>query len=266
MVAYFLITNFLITTKKSLTSSFKMNKIKTSYAFLVLFLVSMFFSHAVFSQFSIGTSYGIQIPGRQDLKFRYYENNVLLQELKTTYVYTTITPMFNLNATYWFKKYGIRFDYFAWEHISTAKRFETPGTPPFNGIEQGRDALFFSVLRKMPFPFISKEKQRNPNFFSSVGIGIGETLTEVKKGRTQWRAAFQLSYNLTVPIIKNVNGTLEFKYLLTRDIDTLFVNDGWFIDTSGRWTLFRFGPHWDTKYHVIQFGLQWDVFKKKTKK
>jgi hypothetical protein len=237
-----------------------MKKIKFPIACLVLLLISLFFSQPVFSQFSIGTSYGIQIPGRQDLKFRYYENNILTQEIKTTYVYTSITPIFNLNATYWFDKYGIRFDYFGWEHISTAKEFETPDTPPFNGLEQGRDALIFSVLRKMRFPFISKEKQLSSNTFSSVGIGIGETLTEVKKGRTQWRAAFQLSYNLSVPIIKNVNGTLEFKYLLTRDIDTLPVNDGWFIDTSGRWSLFRFGPHWDTKYHVIQFGLQWEIF------
>jgi hypothetical protein len=33
------------------------------------------------------------------------------------------------------------------------------------------------------------------------------------------------------------------------------------VDTSGHWTLFRLGPHLDTKYHAIQIGIQWDIAK-----
>jgi len=223
-------------------------------------LILIFFSIATDAQFSVGVSYGIQIPGRQDLKFRRYENNVLQENIKTTFVKTNISPVFNIDATYWTKKYGFRLSYFEWEHISTAKEFLTDELPPFFRIEQSRESIYFTILRKTRFPFMSKEKQYLSKKYSFIGIGIGETLTEVERGRTQWRAAFLVSYSLSVPLLKKVRAVAEFKFLLTRDIDTLPNKDGWLVDTSGRWHFFRFGPHWDTKYHAIQIGLQWDIF------
>ena len=78
---------------------------------------------------------------------------------------------------------------------------------------------------------------------------------------TQWRAAFQVFYGISVPITAKLKVHASFKYLLTRDDDNLAPKDnGWKVDTSGRWHLFRFGPHWDTKYHVLQIGLQWQLF------
>lgn len=230
------------------------------FTFILILLGLFFFNESANAQFSIGASYGIQIPGRQDLKFRRYENGVLQENIKTTEVHSSVSPILNINVTYWLKKYGFRLDYLGWEHISTANEFLTTGLPPFYRIEQGREAFFFSLLRKSRFPFSGKEDKQVSNKYSFFGIGIGETLTEVERGRTQWRAAFKLSYSLSVPIAKKLNALFEFKYLLTRDIDTLPNKDGWFVDTSGRWFPLRFGPHWDTRYYVFQFGLQWNLF------
>ncbi|HHC78436.1 MAG TPA: hypothetical protein ENK46_01035 [Flavobacteriia bacterium] len=224
------------------------------------FLIFLFVFQSVSAQFSVGVSYGIQIPGRQDLKFRRYENTVLQENIKTTYVQTNITPVLTVDATYWINKYGIRLSYFEWEHISTAKEFLTDERPPFFRIEQSREAFYVSILRKSSFPFLPEEQRQTTKKYTYFGIGIGETLTEVERGRTQWRAAFLLSYSLSIPIVKKIRAIAAFKFLLTRDIDTLPNKDGWFVDTSGRWHPFRFGPHWDTKYHVFQVGLQWEPF------
>ncbi|VAV86063.1 hypothetical protein MNBD_BACTEROID02-202 [hydrothermal vent metagenome] len=230
------------------------------FIFISILLSLFFFNESIYAQFSIGTSYGIQIPGRQDLKFRRYQDGVLQENIKTTEVHSTPSPILNINATYWMKKYGLRLDYYSWEHRSAANEFETNELPPFYRIVQGRDAIFFSILRKSRFPFLSKEDSNKSKKYSFFGIGIGETLTEVEQGRTQWRAAFKLSYSLSVPVTKKLNALFEFKYLLTRDIDTLPNKNGWFVDTSGRWFPFRFGPHWDTRYYVFQLGLQWNLF------
>ncbi|MBD99205.1 MAG: hypothetical protein CMO34_05115 [Verrucomicrobia bacterium] len=211
---------------------------------------------STYGQFSIVAGYGIQVPGRQDLKFRRYQDGVLKDNIRTTEVHSYATPIFNLSASYWLKRYGIRLDFYNWEHISVANELETKEVPPFYKIVQGRDAFFLSILRKSSFPFASKESQEESDKYSYFGIGFGETLTEVEQGETQWRAAFKFSYGLSVPIVKKINAIIAFKYLLTRDIDTLPNQNGWFVDTSGTRFPFRFGPHWDTRYYVLQTGLQ----------
>ncbi len=236
-----------------------MNKLNP-YIFIAILFGILLFNESTHAQFSIGASYGIQIPGKQDLKFIRYENGAIEEIMRTSEVHSSASPILNLTATYWFKKYGFRFDYMEWEHISEASDFETNELPPFFRIEQSRDAFFFSALRKFRFPFTPKGEPLNSNKYSYIGIGIGNTLTMVDRGRNQWRAAFNLSYGLSYPIVKNLNASFEFKYMLTRDIDTLPNKNGWFVDTSGRWFPFRFGPHFDTRYYVFQFGLQWNIF------
>jgi hypothetical protein len=233
---------------------------KRVFESILLILIFTFFVESTYAQFSIGASYGIQIPGRQDLKFRRYEDGILQENIKTTEVHSIPSPILNINATYWRKKYGFSLDFFGWEHISEANEFETDELPPFYRIEQGREAFFFSVLRKTRFPFMSKETQQATKSYSFFGIGIGETITEIEQGRTQWRAAFKLSYSLSVPVAKKIRAQFQFNYLLTRDIDTLPNRDGWYVDTSGRWFPIRFGPHWDTRFYAFQLGLQWDLF------
>ena len=238
-----------------------MNKLKiTKFESVLLVLIVIFSIKFTNAQFSFGASYGIQVPGRQDLKFRYYENGVLLENIKTTEVHSPPSQIFNLNLTYWKKKYGFRLDFFAWEQVSEANEFETEQLPPFFRVEQGRDAFYFSILRKVRFPFMSEETQQKSKSFSFFGVGIGQAITEVEQGRTQWRGAFKLSYSLSTYLTDKLSAQFEFNYLLTRDIDNLPNREGWYVDTSGRWFPLRFGPHWDTRFYAFQLGLKWDLF------
>ncbi|MDX1766417.1 hypothetical protein [Arenibacter sp. NBRC 103722] len=228
-----------------------------SFIFSLIFLL---LSNPAMAQFNAGASYGIQIPGRQDLKFRYYENGRLKKNLRTKYVKTAIRNILNINALYWRNKFGLRFDYYKWEHLSVAKVFTTGELPPFFKIEQSREAILLSPMIRFGWPF-NKSSDILGRHFSFAGMGLGEALTEIEPGRTQWRAAFQVFYGISVPITAKLKVHASFKYLLTRDDDNLAPKDnGWKVDTSGRWHLFRFGPHWDTKYHVLQIGLQWQLF------
>jgi len=227
------------------------------YIFPIIFI---FLSCVSVAQFSVGASYGIQIPGRQDLKFKYFEYGRLTKDLRTKYVKTPITNILNVNALYWRNKFGLRFDYYKWEQLSMAKEFTTGELPPFFKVEQSREALFLSPMIRFGWPFIKSANSFDKRF-SFAGIGLGEALTECEQGRTQWRAAFQVFYGISVPITAKLKVHAEFKYLLTRDDDNLPPKENsWKVDTSGRWHLFRFGPHWDTKYHVLQIGLQWQPF------
>lgn len=237
-----------------------MDKLKKTFESIIYVLIFTLFVDSTYAQFSIGGSYGIQIPGRQDLKFRRYEDGALQENIKTKEVHSTPSSIFNLNATYWRKKYGIRLDFFGWEHISEANEFETDELPPFLRIVQGREAIYFSILRKTRFPFMSEAVQQKSKSFSYFGLGIGQAITEIEQGRTQWRGAFKLSYGLSTYITKKLSTQFEFNYLLTRDIDNLPNREGWFVDTSGRWFPLRFGPHWDTRFYAFQLGLQWDLF------
>ncbi len=232
---------------------------KQKYLFFPLIILLCLLPDLTYSQLYVGSSYGLQIPGRQDLKFRLYNNGELIENIRTTEVHSRVTPILNFNISYWFKKYGVRFDYYGWEHISEANEFLTNELPPFYRIEQGRDGIFFNILRKSRFPFSGK-KEIDASKHAFFGIGIGRTFTEVEKGRNQWRWAFKVSYGISYQITKRINAVFEFNYLLTMDIDTLPNKNGWFVDTSGRWFPLRFGPHWDTRYYAFQFGLQYRVF------
>lgn len=96
-----------------------------------------------------------------------------------------------------------------------------------------------------------------------MGLGYGGVLTEIDKGlQKNIRSAIQLNYGISVPISKKFSAMAEFKYLLTRDADNTSGSEGaTVVDTSGHWTLFRLGPHIDTKYHAILFGIKWNISK-----
>jgi len=74
-------------------------------------------------------------------------------------------------------------------------------------------------------------------------------------------SAIQASYGVSFILTKKIKGTFEFKYVLTHDSDNhVGIPDKTLVDTSGHWTLFRFGPHLDTKYHMFIVGLQYALF------
>jgi len=227
-----------------------------------LFLLFIYlFSNYAYSQFSIEINSGVQIPGKQDLKFKYIKDGELIIELKTTEVNSTPSPFYSMNVGYWFKIYNLNIEFSEFSHTSTAKHFITNERPPFVTIEQYRKIYLFNVLRKFRFPF--KKNTYNQHYYSIIGIGIGQAYSSIQYSKKEWRGAFQIQTALSFPISKNLKGNFKLKYLLTMDVDIEYdkIGDGWHIDTSGHWHLFRFGPHWDTKYHVIQFGIQYNFHK-----
>ena len=233
--------------------------LKLCYFFLFIFYHSTSISQELRNEISIGVSYGIQIPGRQDLKFRYYQNGNLIKNIRTTQVRIDPTAVRNINITLWKKGYGLKLDYYSWEHMSFAEEFLTDERPPFYSVEQNRDAILINIIKHFSFPFANNRNTNSISKYTILGIGIGEALTEVEQGRTQWRGAFQVFGGLSIPITKKIALLTEFKLMLTKDADTLSNKDGWFVDTSGTPHLFRFGAHWDTKYHMLQIGLQWKI-------
>jgi hypothetical protein len=240
------------------------NKKVLTTTFLVLCFSILTFQSA-FSQFFIGGSYGIQIPGRQDLKFKQYDvNGNLTQYLKTTYVFSNISSIRNLHLTYWQKKLGFRLEYLNWEHTSTAKTYLINQVPEFNTTEESRGGVFLMGLMRTQFPF---KKTKDNSFinksYSYFGFGYGVLKTEINHGKqADVKSGLQATYGITIPITKRLRGLVEAKYILTHDADNVRAPVGTtVIDTSGHWTLFRFGPHLDTKYHTIQIGIQWDIAK-----
>jgi len=232
---------------------------------LFVVFLCIFSIQTAYCQFSIGGSYGVQIPGRQDLKFKQYgTNGNLTQYIKTTYVYSTITTMGNLHITYWQDKFGLRLEYLKWEHTSIAKTYLIDEIPEFNFMEQSRGGVYIVGLMRVRFPFKRTEDNSFVNkSYSYFGFGYGVVKTEINHGlQADVQFGIQVTYGITIPISKRLRGLVEAKYILTHDADNHGAPVGTtVIDTSGHWTLFRFGPHMDTKYHVIQLGIQWDVFK-----
>jgi len=234
----------------------------TTFSVFCLFLIPL---QSAFSQFSIGGSYGVQIPGRQDLKFKQYDTNGnLSQYLKTTYVFSNISTVKNAHLTYWQHKFGLRLEYLKWEHTSTAKTYLINQIPEFNTTEQSRGGVFIMGLMRTRFPF---KKTKDNSFinksYSYFGFGYGVVKTEINHGKqADIKSGLQATCGITIPITKRLRGLVEAKYILTHDADNTNAPVGTtVIDTSGHWTLFRFGPHLDTKYHTIQIGIQWDISK-----
>jgi len=241
---------------------FKKDNIKPLIIVVFLSISSVQFSY---SQFSIGGSIGPQIPGRQDLKFKQYNSQgVLNQYIKTTYVQSNVSNVSNLHLTYWKNEFGLRLEYLRWEHNSIAKEFLTGEIPLFNSTEQSRKAIYINLMKRFSLPFTSPDTNLQfNNGYSYIGVGYGAVLTEINRGlQRNIRSGIQVSYGVNFPISKRLRTFAEFKYILTRDADNISAPVGkTVVDTSGHWTLFRLGPHIDTKYHVIQIGFQWDLFK-----
>ena len=234
-----------------------MRTFQKKYTVLMLLLKVNF----VFSQLYFGFSGGVQIPGHQDLKFKNYINGSVFEEIRTSETVSRSGSILNINALYFWEKYGLRLDYYDWSHTTLALEFKIDNSPPFRRIEQERQATLISVMKKLhPFKKLYPKNDSNAQY-SYIGAGVGIAYTEVEQGRTNLDGSFQILGGHSLRLVNRFRITFEFKLILTRDADTRPENsEGWRVDTSGTWHLFRFGPHWDTKYHVFQIGLHYKLF------
>ena len=232
-----------------------MNRKASSFIYFLILICSS----GANAQVQFGIKYGIQKPGKQDLKFKIYdENGLLIQNIKTTNVYSNTTSITSAHVTFWRNKFGLSLDYHEWEHFSTATQYQTKQIPEINQTEQARQSYMFNVLFRNG---IADRLLVFKNIDTHYGIGFGAVNTEIDHGLTNdVRLGFQARYGVRLTLSNSVAILLESKYMLTHDADNLNgPPETLVIDTSGRWTLFRFGPHLDTRYYTLQIGVEWAI-------
>jgi hypothetical protein len=224
-------------------------------ASVVVFVLSI---SAGYGQLSISMGYGLQIPGRQDLKFRYYENGVLMKNLKTSKAISSWSPVSNLSVTYWHHNIGFDVSYLKWENKSRGVRFLTNEIPPFTKMEQSRSLFLLSFLSKTRNPFLKKGAEDNGSY-GYWGVGFGAGITETNPGMFRSvKLAMQLLYGVSFKVTSHVRFFTEAKYLLAHDADNAPPSTftGWKVDTSGHPFPLRPHPHLDTRFYDLQFGLR----------
>jgi len=210
-----------------------------------------------FCQLTLNASYGIQIPGKQDLKFRYYDHGNLIKNLETSDVASSVSPISNLSVTYWRKSIGFDLSYLCWENTSTGIKFKTEERPPFTKIEAARKFLVLSILLRTRFPF-SKGKTVKDGNYGYWGAGIGSEMTdETPVLKEDHRLGFQLICGVKVKVASRISLFSDVRYLLTQDVDSYppATFTGWRVDTSGNPFLLRTGPHYDTRFYAFLFGI-----------
>lgn len=231
---------------------------------LIMFLSS---GQELSAQSFVGIQAGFHIPGAQDLKFKRFDEQLVLREtIHTNRVSSNISSFNGISLTifgnknFWEDK-GLKFEMINWEFDSRAKGFFVKDAPPLNYAEQHRMAIFASMIRKFDPPAFIEHAGISDSYIF-VGMGGGPVLTDIDPGKYEWNLGFQVLGGLGVPLGNRFLGTLEAKYVITHDADNnITVQPGWLVDTSGTSSWLRFGPHLDTRFLTIQVGIQWLVLK-----
>lgn len=235
-----------------------MKKIAEKYiVFVILFLWASHLS----AQITFDSSIGISIPGKQDLKYRYYQNGVLIKNIKTQRASSTASLIDQIGLAYWFERNGIGVDYLEWEHQSSYIKVISQKLPPLKKIEESRKAFIVKALRSYSWPFnkgILKDKCS-----SYIGVGAGFTLTEVTPGlKRDRRLCLLAQMGGTYKISSRLLLFTEAKYILAHDADN-YPPPGttdWLVDTSGHPFPLRPGPHLDTRYYSFSLGMRISFF------
>ncbi|GET33882.1 hypothetical protein PbJCM13498_27450 [Prolixibacter bellariivorans] len=212
-----------------------------------------------FCQLSVSVGYGLQCPGRQDLKFRYYENGVLVKNLKTSKAISSWSPVNNLDLTYWHKKIGFAVSYVYWKNDGKGIKFLSSEIPPFKHMEQARNLFLLDFLHKTGIPFIQKTKDNSESLYGYWGVGVGVGITETTPGlEKSIKPAMQLLYGVNYKLYKRLSLFAEARYLLAHDADNAppLTFTGWKVDTSGHPFPLRPHPHLDTRFYDLQVGLR----------
>ena len=209
------------------------------------------------AQLTIGLSGGFHVPGAQDQKFKHYNSNGALQDIiYSSQVDAKSTTFNSAHATLWRKdkndkELGFKFEVISWNFVSTVDETLSDKEIPFDQITQERLAVFISALKKV--------YTNNESVHYFAGIGGGLVLTDVDPGNYEWKHGLQLTAGLFRQVNPNLEWIIECKYILTYDADNTGQVAGWVVDTSGTPAPFRLGPHLDTRFLTIQFGLQWRI-------
>lgn len=232
---------------------------KTKRVLAITVVIYVLTVSKAFSQFTISMGYGLQCPGRQDLKFRYYENGVLVKNLKTSKAISSWSPVNSLDLTYWHKKSGFAFSYVYWKNDSKGITFLTTEIPPFKHMEQSRNLYLLDYLHKTGIPFLQKANENTEALYAYWGVGVGVGVTETTPGlEKSIKPAMQLLYGVNYKIYNRLSLFAEARYLLAHDADNAPPSTftGWKVDSSGHPFPLRPHPHLDTRFYDLQLGLR----------
>lgn len=213
----------------------------------------------------MGVSFGLNIPGDQDLKFKYFDSQGnLVYNIRTNQIYERPSPIYNVNLSLWgtndiLKYAGLRVDMLAWQY--TTELNYGAGTwlkMPFSrSVNQTRSGVLVSLVGRVPFYHNGNTSPTGRQAFLFGGIGAGPVYTDIQNGREQWWPGYQLLAGYQMPIARNMNLTLEFRYLVTHDADLIGTHQGWHVETSGTPNAPRLDPHNDTRSVGITVGIDW---------
>jgi len=229
---------------------------------LFFVLVLLFCQHCK-SQLYIGTTLGVQVPGMQDLKFKVFDvaaNYRYVKMVRTTKTQSDVSFVKGINISYWFKNYGIKMEYLNWNLFTTALEFEEDYNPPFYKFKEKHKALYLTVSRKFKMPFANNTDLNKS--YSYVEGGYGFAKTTIQHGLETTQPTLQFSYGISFYLTKRLSGIGVFKYVLTSDVDNRapIIGESTIVDTSGSPVFLRNGAHFDTRYHMFLFGLQYQIF------
>ena len=219
------------------------------------------FSTPARAEVVVGLNGGVVIPGGQDLTFKEHSaTGTLLNSLSTSDVDETLGPIVGAAVTVWgneglLRYFALQLDTLYW--YMEAKPAPTPPAPRFT-VGQHRTAIFLSALGRLPiYPSVGRfSPQAGSDTFAYVGVGAGPVYTAVQHGQNEWDAGFQLLGGVAIPLTSKLQLRVESRYLLASDADSP-PEPGWRVDTSGTPTAFRLGPHRDTRFIPVIFGLDW---------
>lgn len=230
----------------------------------LVFLSIFFLQHNSYGQLDVNFLVGPQVPGMQDLKFKEFDvnnNYKYIKMVRTTKTQSRISFVLGLNIIYWVKNYGFKLEYLDWANFTKAITFEDKNySPPFFKIKEKHRALYLIVSRKFKIPF-TRDKEINKSY-SYIEGGYGFAKTEVQHGLQTVQPSLQAAYGFATNFSKRLFFTGTFKYVLTSDVDNRapILGEGTIVDTSGSPVLLRNGAHFDTRYHMFLFGLQYLIF------
>lgn len=198
---------------------------------------------AAHAEVTVGLTGGLFFPADQDV--------TILGEDQTRS--PDVGPLVGLTATAWGREWrwlGLQLDALHWRTSVTTR--PTVATTKLD-VDQTRTALLLSVLGRVPLG--------RSETFAYGGIGGGAAYTTVEHGDDGSGGALGLVGGVAIPLAGQLRLRAELRYLVTGDQGAERRGSRNSVDVSGNRqrnpARALFGPHHDTQFLPVLFGLDW---------
>ena len=209
------------------------------------------------AQVEVGVVGGLAFAGRQDLTIerRSSPEGTVMSVTREADLPVDEGAAWGLTFTSWARKhpsFGLTIDALYWTNSLEMHGLDPARTPRI--LHQQRFGLFPSFTGR-----ISLDADRGIFVFGAVGAGIVDS--RLVGGDQRIGAGFSLATGLSFPIVREkLIGRVEARYLITHDFDSDdSTNQNLEFSGSRSWMTDRrvFGPHQDSRFFPILFGLSW---------